>query len=120
MSKKKNTGLKSKIQFSPTTPKNFDGSKNQFLLDDEAGVFDKPSYLSYKARCPDCGRFIKRGLQGWARHMEECPFFKKNKKASGILRYAERNSPKYQTQYLIPNGVDIDKLEKEYFESRHK
>ena len=116
MSKKKPIGLGSKIEFSTPTPESFDGEKQrkQAMLDDEAGMMDEPIYWPHMARCPDCGRFMKRGIANWAKHTtEDCPFFKKNKKASGILRYAEHN---YEVPYMTPKlDAELSKALEEYF-----
>ena len=95
MSKKKYlwSGLGSKIEFSTPTPESFDGSKKQFLLDDEAGKGFGQTYCPHMTRCPDCGRFMKRGIFSWNRHtINECPVYKKRRAASGILRYMEINA----------------------------
>ena len=119
MSKAKNIwpGLGSKIEFSTPTPESFDGSKNDFFAADEEGMGFPMRYWPAMTRCPDCGRFMKRGIANWANHTtEDCPYFKKNKKASGILKYAEHNH--VTIPCITPKLADeLNKAMEVYFEA---
>jgi len=56
------------------------------------------TYWPAMTRCPDCGRFMKRGLSFWVEHsINNCPAVKKHKAGAGILVYADRNFPAFNT-----------------------
>jgi len=48
-------------------------------------------YIPKMGRCPDCGRFMKRGLVNWMDHVYgDCPKAEYHKGfKNGMIRYAE-------------------------------
>ena len=81
MDRKKDIRLGSKIEFSTPTPESFDGKKKQFLMDDEAGMWEEPTYWPSTNRCLYCGRFLKKGLGLWGiiQHWDKCPPYQKKR-----------------------------------------
>ena len=53
-----------------------DGKNNSWMSFDEEGIMPKPT-LDKMARCPYCGRFMKRGLVNFLEHAwGDCPYHK--------------------------------------------